>query len=225
MIAVNPASDPAALRRSYESDELTEAALADTWLAQLRRWYDEAAADARIGEPNAMQVATVDEAGRPDLRTVLARGFDPRGVVFYTNYTSAKGRQLAQHPAAAAVFAWLPAERQVRLRGPVSKVSRAETEAYFAGRPRGSQLATWASPQSEVLADRQQLDSLLAEVTTRFGDDPIPPPPHWGGYRIEVIEAEFWQGRQFRLHDRLRFRRQPADGSADASWLVERLAP
>src|SRR4051812_25883715 len=225
MIAVSSPADPAALRRSYESGELTEAALAETWLAQLRRWYDEAAADARIGEPNAMQVATVDEAGRPDVRTVLARGFDTRGVVFYTNYTSAKGRQLAAHPAAAAVFAWLPAERQVRLRGPGRKVSRAETEAYFASRPRGSQLATWASPQSEALAGRQQLDELLAEVTARFGDEEIPAPPHWGGYRIEVTEAEFWQGRQFRLHDRLRFRQQPADGSADAEWIVERLAP
>ena len=217
--------DPAALRRSYSAGELTESALADSWLAQLQAWYAEAAADVRIGEPNAMQVATVDEAGRPDLRTVLARGFDPRGVVFYTNYTSAKGRQLAEHPVAAAVFAWLPLERQVRLRGPVSKVSRAETEAYFAGRPRGSQLATWASPQSEVLASRAQLDELLAEVTARFGEDEIPAPPHWGGYRIEVTEAEFWQGRPFRLHDRLRFRLVPADGSADARWIVERLAP
>ena len=213
-------ADPAALRRSYEAGELTEAALAGTWLEQLRRWYDEAAADERIGEANAMQVATVDEHGRPDLRTVLARGFDERGVVFYTNYTSTKGRQLAANPMAAALFSWLPAERQVRLRGPVSKVDRAETEAYFASRPRGSQLATWASPQSEVLADRNALDALLAEVTNRFGDDEIPAPPHWGGYRIEVAEAEFWQGRQFRLHDRLRFRAEPSGG-----WVRERLAP
>jgi len=226
MIAVRPSADPAALRRSYESGELTESALADSWLEQLQRWYDEAAADARIGEPNAMQVATVDAAGRPDVRTVLARGFDRRGVVFYTNYSSAKGQQLAEHSVAAAVFAWLPAERQVRLRGPVSKVSRAETEAYFAGRPRGSQLATWASPQSEILTSRQQLDDLLTEVTARFGNvAEIPAPPHWGGYRIEVTEAEFWQGRQFRLHDRLRFRQQPADGTAGAAWIVERLAP
>ena len=226
IVAVRSPADPGALRRSYESGELTESALAGSWLAQLRAWYDEATADVRIGEPNAMQVATVDESGRPDLRTVLARGFDETGVVFFTNYTSAKGRQLAEHPVAAAVFAWLPLERQVRLRGPVSKVTRAETELYFAGRPRGSQLATWASPQSEVLADRAQLDQLLAEVTARFGDEEeIPPPPHWGGYRIEVTEAEFWQGRQFRLHDRLRFRLAPADGSADARWIVERLAP
>jgi pyridoxamine 5'-phosphate oxidase len=222
---VHPTADPAALRRSYSAGELTESALADSWLAQLQAWYAEAAADVRIPEPNAMQVATVDEAGRPDLRTVLARGFDHRGVVFYTNYTSAKGRQLSAHPVAAGVFAWLPIERQVRLRGPVSKVSRAETEAYFAGRPRGSQLATWASPQSEVLAGRAQLDELLAEVTARFGEQEIPAPPHWGGYRIEVTEAEFWQGRQFRLHDRLRFRLVPADGSVDARWVVERLAP
>ncbi|HTZ42405.1 MAG TPA: pyridoxamine 5'-phosphate oxidase [Jatrophihabitans sp.] len=214
-----PHADPAAPRSSYESGELTEAALAGSWLEQLRHWYDEAAADERIGEPNAMQVATVDADGRPDVRTVLARGFDERGVVFYTNYTSAKGHQLAAAPEAAALFAWLPAERQVRLRGPVSKVSRAETEAYFASRPRGSQLATWASPQSQVLAGRDALDALLAETTDRFGDGAIPAPPHWGGYRIEVAEAEFWQGRPFRLHDRLRFR------AAGGRWVVERLAP
>jgi len=222
MIGVDSHADPAALRRSYERGELTESELAGSWLEQLRRWYDQAAADDRIGEPNALQVATADAAGRPDLRTVLARGFDDRGVVFYTNYTSTKGRQLAEVPYAAALFSWLPMERQVRLRGPVHKVSRDETEAYFAGRPRGSQLATWASPQSEVLADRQQLDQLLDEVTSRFGDDAIPAPPHWGGYRLEVVQAEFWQGRQFRLHDRLRFRRQPAEGG---DWVVERLAP
>ncbi len=194
--------------------------MAPTWLGQLLSWYDQAAADDRIVEPNAMQVATAEADGTPDVRTVLARGFDDAGVVFYTNYDSVKGRQLAANPRAAAVFGWLPAERQVRFRGPVTRVSRAETEAYFASRPRGSQLATWASPQSTPLPSRQRLDDLLAEVTDRFGDDPIPPPPDWGGYRIGVTEMEFWQGRQFRLHDRLRYRRD-----TDGEWVIERLAP
>lgn len=194
--------------------------MAPTWLEQLRLWYDQAVADDRISDPNAMQLATAGADGLPDVRTVLARGFDEAGVVFYTGYDSAKGRQLAANPVAAAVFAWLPAERQVRFRGTVAKVSREQTAAYFAGRPRGSQLATWASPQSEPIADRNQLDALLAEVTDRFGDGPIEPPEDWGGYRVTVLEMEFWQGRQFRLHDRVRYRR-----TAQGRWLLERLAP
>jgi pyridoxamine 5'-phosphate oxidase len=219
--AGNPVHDPATIRRGYDAGDLTEASLAGTWLEQLQRWYDGAAAHPGIADPNAMQVATVDSAGHPDVRTVLARGFDDTGVVFYTNYGSAKARQLEVHPFAAAVFAWLPLERQARLRGPVSKVSAAETEAYFASRPREAQLGAWASPQSEVIADRHVLDRLLADVTARFSDREVPPPPHWGGYRIEVTEIEFWQGRPYRLHDRLRFRRPPEV----ADWIVERLAP
>jgi pyridoxamine 5'-phosphate oxidase len=223
-----PFADLATTRQSYEVGELSEESLARTWLAQLQRWYDEAAACPEIREPNAMQVATVDASGRPDLRTVLARGFDEAGVVFYTNYDSVKGEQLATNPVAAAVFAWLPLERQVRLRGPVTKVSAAETAAYFASRPRGAQLGAWASPQSQVIADRPSLEALLDEVTRRFGAEEIPPPPFWGGYRIEVTEIEFWQGRQFRLHDRLRFRRESAsvtDHTRNNDWLIERLAP
>jgi len=218
-----PAPDPlaalASIRRSYRSGELTEDRLAPSWLEQLRLWYSQAVADERIGEPNAMQVATADAAGRPDIRTVLARGFDDTGVVFYTNYDSAKGRQLAANPVAAALFAWLPLERQVRVRGPVARVSPDETAGYFATRPRGAQLAAWASPQSEPIPGRAELERRLAEVADRFGDGEIPPPPNWGGYRITVTEAEFWQGREFRLHDRLRYR------LADGRWLMERLAP
>ncbi len=231
-----PTPDPiaglATARRSYRAGELTEGLIAPTWLEQLRLWYGQAVGDDRIAEPNAMQVATVDGAGRPDIRTVLARDFGAAGVVFYTNYDSAKGRQLAANPAAAGLFAWLPLERQVRLRGPVTKVDPAETAAYFASRPRGAQLAAWASPQSEAIPDRGELDRRLAEVTDRFGDAEIPPPPHWGGYRIRVIEAEFWQGRQYRLHDRLRYRlvdadrtTTPAGSDVSGRWLVERLAP
>lgn len=212
-------ADPRAVVSSYESGALTEAELAAGWLEQLRAWYDQAAAEDRIPEPNAIQVATVDAAGHPDVRTVLARGIEADGVSFYTNYDSAKGSQLAGQPYAAVLFSWLPLERQVRLRGPVERVSRADTERYFAGRPRGSQLAAWASPQSAVLPGRAELESRLAEVTERFGAGEIPPPPNWGGYRVRPEQVEFWQGRQYRLHDRLRYRLEAG------SWLVERLAP
>ncbi len=218
----DPLAGLASTRRSYLSGELTEDLLAPTWFAQLRSWFDQAIADERIGEPNAMQVATADTAGRPDLRTVLARGFDEAGVVFFTNYSSAKGRQLAGNPVAAALFSWLPLERQIRLRGPVARIERAETARYFASRPRGAQLAAWASPQSEPIAGRAELERRLAEVTDRFGDAEIAPPPHWGGYRITVTEAEFWQGREFRLHDRLRYRLVDPVGGR---WVIERLGP
>jgi len=239
----DPLAGLASARRSYRAGELSEAHLAPTWLEQLRIWFGLAIADDRIVEPHAMQVATADADGRPDVRTVLARGFDAAGVVFYTNYQSAKGRQLAANPVAAALFSWLPLERQVRLRGPVAKVDRDQTASYFASRPRGAQLAAWASPQSQPLADRVELERRLAEVTERFGEDEIPPPPHWGGFRIAVTEVEFWQGREFRLHDRLRYRLvspssdrlvsppgaaggDPAGAvGAEGRWLVERLGP
>jgi pyridoxamine 5'-phosphate oxidase len=217
---VSSPADPISVRRSYESGQLSEDGLAPSWRAQLQRWYDQASADERITDPNAMQVATAGADGLPDVRTVLARGFDDLGVVFYTGYYSTKGRQLAANPAAAAVFSWLPIERQVRFRGPVSKVERAQTEAYFAGRPRESQLAAWASPQSRPINGRGELDGLLAAMTERFSDGPIQAPPGWGGYRIIVREMEFWQGRQFRLHDRLLYRQ-----GEDGDWTVERLAP
>ena len=225
------AADLATVRTSYQRGELTEQSVAGTWLEQLRDWYAEAVAEQSISEPNALQLATVDADGIPDVRTVLARGFDERGVVFFTNYSSAKGRQLDHTPYAAGVFAWLPLERQARFRGAVSRVEPSETAAYFATRPRGAQLGAWASPQSEPIADRAELEARLAAVTERFADQPLAPPPFWGGYRIEVSEIEFWQGREFRLHDRIRFRRSAAvadEHSGDRSdelWIRERLAP
>ena len=212
-------TDPADLRRSYERAALDESSVAATWLAQLHAWYDDAVVLGGSPEPNAMQVATVDAEGRPAVRTVLAKAIDERGVVFYTNYDSAKGRALDQHPYAAAVFVWLAHERQVRLSGPVSRVSRDETAAYFHSRPRGSQVGAWASPQSRVIASRQELEDAETQVATRFGDGEIDVPPHWGGYLISPEAVEFWQGRPDRLHDRLRFRKQ------DEEWVVERLAP
>ncbi len=205
--------------RAYHRGELTEAALAATWLGQLRGWFHDAVACERIVEPNAIQLATTGVDGRPSVRTVLVKTMDERGIVFYTNYDSVKARDLAHLPYAAAVFAWLPLERQARLSGPVEKVARAETEAYFASRPRGSQLGAWASAQSTPVASRAELERETRAVEARFAGRDVPAPPNWGGYLLRPEAVEFWQGRPDRLHDRLRFRR-------DAErWLVERLAP
>jgi pyridoxamine 5'-phosphate oxidase len=212
-------TDPAGLRAMYTRGTLDEADVAGTWAEQLRLWFDTAAADPAVLEPNAIQLATAGADGQPTVRTVLAKGIDERGIVFFTNYGSAKARDLAANPRASLVFVWLAHQRQVRLTGPVSKVDRAETEAYFASRPRESQLGAWASPQSQVVESRAALDRLAAEAEARFGTDDIPAPPHWGGYRLAPVEVEFWQGRQGRLHDRIRYRR---DGD---EWVRERLAP
>ncbi len=212
-------TDPAGLRANYTRGHLDETEVAGTWIGQLRVWFDAAAADPVVLEPNAVQLATVGPDGRPAVRTVLAKGIDERGIVFYTNYDSAKARDLAANPRAAAVFVWVAHQRQVRLSGPVRKVERAETEAYFAQRPRESQLGAWASPQSQVVASRAALDRLADEAAARFGDGAIPAPPHWGGYLLEPDEVEFWQGREGRLHDRIRFR------LAGEDWVRERLAP
>lgn len=212
-------TDPAGLRANYTRGHLDETEVAGTWIGQLRVWFDAAAADPVVLEPNAVQLATVGPDGRPAVRTVLAKGIDERGIVFYTNYDSAKARDLAANPRAAAVFVWVAHQRQVRLSGPVRKVERAETEAYFAQRPRESQLGAWASPQSQVVASRAALDRLADEAAARFADGAIPAPPHWGGYLLEPDEVEFWQGREGRLHDRIRFR------LAGEDWVRERLAP
>jgi pyridoxamine 5'-phosphate oxidase len=165
-------------------------------------------------------VATAERSGRPSARTVLLKDYDVRGFVFFTNYASRKGADLAENPYASLVFPWFPIHRQVIVTGAVERVSRAETEAYFGSRPRGSQLGAWASPQSRVLPDRAAVEAGLAAAVERFGDGPVPAPPHWGGLRVLPETVEFWQGRSNRLHDRLRFRR-----TADGVWIVERLAP
>ena len=212
-------SDPAGLRRRYARGHLDDEAVADSWFPLLRAWFDEAVADPDVVEANAVQWATVSPEGRPAVRTVLVKALDERGIVIFTNYGSAKGRDLAAHPYAAAVFVWHAHERQVRLSGAVEQVSRAETEAYFASRPRESQLGAWASPQSQVVQSRAALDALVEQAEARFADGPIPAPPHWGGYRLTPDTVEFWQGRPGRVHDRIRFR---LDGS---SSVRERLAP
>jgi pyridoxamine 5'-phosphate oxidase len=213
-------TDPAALRADYTRGNLDESDVADEWYPQLRLWFDTAAGDPAVLEANAIQLATADASGRPAVRTVLVKGLDERGLVFFTNYESAKGHQLAANPQASAVFVWLAHQRQVRVTGPIEPVPRDETEAYFATRPRESQLGAWASPQSQVVASRAALDELAAAAAERFGDGPIPPPPHWGGYRLTPDEVEFWQGRTGRLHDRIRYRR-----TDDGAWVRERLAP
>jgi len=213
------AAQLAAMRREYARPGLTEADLAPDWLTQFGRWLSDAGR-AGLAEPNAMIVATADAAGRPSARTVLLKGIDERGLVFYTNHGSRKAREAATNPYASLVFSWHPVGRQIVVCGGVERVDRAETEAYFATRPRAAQLGAWASPQSQVVAGREALDAALAEVRRRFGDEQIPAPPHWGGLRVVPETVEFWQGREGRLHDRLRYRR-----TEEAGWVVERLAP
>ena len=214
-----PEAALARMRREY-AGELTEDDLASDWVTQFGRWLDDAVA-AGLSEPNAMVLATADGQGRPSTRNVLLKGLDQRGLVFYTNHDSRKGRELAVNPHASAVFSWLPLSRQVRVDGVAAPVGREETAAYFALRPRGAQVGAWASPQSSVIGSRAVLDEAVAAAQARFADaSTVEPPPNWGGYRLVPEVVEFWQGRESRLHDRLRFRRTDT-----GPWAVERLAP
>jgi len=214
--------DLAAMRAVYARTGLDEASILADPLAQFARWMQDAM-NAGLPEPNAMVLATATRDGVPSARTVLLKGVDERGFTFFTNTDSRKGAELAANPRAALVFPWHALERQVRVSGPVSVVDRAEAGAYFASRPHGSQLGAWASPQSQVISGRADIDARLAEVAERWTEgDAVPLPDFWGGYRVAPEEVEFWAGRADRLHDRLRFRR---DRDAPDGWLLERLAP
>ena len=207
----------ASLRKSYERAELDEAACKADPIEQFALWLQQAI-DAQLPEPNAMTLATVASDGRPSTRVVLIKGCDARGIVWYTNYASRKGRELAANPCAALQFHWVELERVVRIEGRVEKVSEAESDAYFASRPLDSRIGAWASPQSEVIGSRSVLIANAAKYGAQFLLHP-PRPPHWGGYRLAPDTFEFWQGRKSRLHDRLRYR---LDGD---TWRRERLAP
>ncbi len=206
------------LRKSYERDELDESASAADPLQQFERWFQQALA-AELPEPNAMTVATVGADGRPSTRVVLIKGYDARGIVWYTNYESRKGRELAGNPHAALQFHWVELERVVRIEGRVEKVDGAESDAYYQSRPLDSRIGAWASPQSQVIASRAVLVANAARYGAQYLLHP-PRPPHWGGFRLVPDRWEFWQGRKSRLHDRLRYRLDEA-----GTWVRERLAP
>jgi pyridoxamine 5'-phosphate oxidase len=195
-----------------------EADLLDDPIELFDRWYE--LADAEVPLADAVCLATVDAAGIPDARMVLLKGADRRGFRFFTNEGSAKGRQLAGHPAAALVFYWRELDRQVRVRGRAERLDGPESDEYFATRPRESMIGAWASPQSRPLADRSALDALVDDVEERYSGGDVPRPPHWGGYMVVPSAIEFWQGQVGRLHDRFRYRRE-----GDGPWTVERLAP
>lgn len=205
------------LRQTYDKNVLLEDQAASSPIDQFGLWFDQALAG-KVPEPNAMTLATADAAGRPSARIVLLKGYDPDGFVFYTNYESRKGEDLAAQPWASLLFFWQALERQVRIEGPVEKVSAADSDAYYKVRPLGSRIGAWASKQSQPIS-RDELEARNAQYTASLGEDP-PRPPHWGGYRLRPESVEFWQGRPSRLHDRLVYRRD--DGGI---WRVVRLSP
>ena len=207
-------------RIQYETAGLDFDDLDESPIQQWHAWYIEAV-EAELAEPNAMAVSTIDAEGMPDSRIVLVRGFDDDGLTFFGNYNSAKGQQIDANPVASAVFPWIGLHRQVRVRGSIEMLPRHESDAYFASRPRDSQLGAWASPQSEVIEGRDVLNQQHTEFAEKFGGAEVPRPPHWGGWLLVPEVFEFWQGRPNRLHDRFRYRRD--DNTQD--WVIERLAP
>jgi pyridoxamine 5'-phosphate oxidase len=209
--------DISALRKEYTREELSKASVAAQPMEQFGRWFDEAMA-ASLPEPTAVTLATADAEGRPSCRVVLLKGID-HGFVFYTNYASKKGRQLAENPHAALLFFWPELERQIRIEGIVEQVTQQESAAYFATRPHGSKIGAWASQQSSVIASRDVLAARVAQLEQQYANAEIPLPPTWGGFRLIPNEVEFWQGRASRLHDRIRYR------VVEGAWVIERLSP
>lgn len=205
-------------RRSYEREQLLEATVAASPFEQFQRWLGEALAEKGLIEPNAMTVATVNAEGRPSARIVLLRGFDERGAVFFTNYESRKGRDIGAVSHAAALFYWDRLERELRIEGEIEQLDAADSDAYFARRPRGHRISAWASPQSRPVSGRAELEEAVAATEQRFPDD-VPRPPHWGGYRIVPRVFEFWQGRRNRVHDRIVYTLD------EDIWTIARLAP
>ena len=206
------------LRKDYTLAGLRRVELEADPIRQFQKWFQQAL-DARLLEPTGMTLATADKDGRPSARIVLLKGLAERGFIFFTNYESRKGRELAEKPTAALVFYWAELERQVRVSGTAGRISREESEKYFTGRPRGHQLGAWVSCQSEVIANRAVLEKRLKEFEQKY-PDAVPLPPFWGGYVLSPVEIEFWQGRPNRLHDRFRYTKQ-----VDGRWMIERLAP
>lgn len=212
-------NDISTLRKDYQKAALDEKSAASEPIKQFTTWFNEAIA-AQVPEPNAMNLATVNENGRPASRIVLLKGVENNRFVFYTNYQSRKGKELDQNPACALTFFWPELERQIRIEGIASRIDEKRSEAYFQSRPRGSQIGAWASPQSSVIGDRSLLEERTKQIEEKFkGLDVLPKPNQWGGYEIEPLLIEFWQGRSNRLHDRLLY------NNIDGSWTINRLAP
>ena len=218
------------IRKDYKLASLEEADVASNPIDQFTRWWNEAVAS-QIDEVNAMTLATVNAVGVPAARIVLLKGYNPNGFIFFTNYESDKGKNLAQNPNAAIVFFWKELERQIRIEGTVQKVSAEESDRYFNSRPASSRIGAWASPQSAVIENRLVIEQNVERYSSIFANDSIERPDHWGGYIVKPISIEFWQGRSSRLHDRIRYKLETSDYNAatdtrtDANWKIERLAP
>jgi pyridoxamine 5'-phosphate oxidase len=212
-------SNPQNIRKSYQRAELNDLDLAKDPFDQFSQWWKDAL-DANLNEPNALTLATVSADGQPAARTVLLKGISSHGFEFYTNYQSRKAREMEQNPKVALLFFWKELERQIRVEGLVEKVSRERSKEYFQSRPLGSQIGAWASPQSKVIEDREDLENAVAVIEEKFiGQDPLPLPDHWGGYIVKPHLFEFWQGRPDRLHDRFEYMME------NANWIIRRLAP